>query len=180
MDREKWLTPIEMMAAEIYGYSYDNYENHLGIGNIRFDELMPKDVDTLERAQRENWEPSRTAQALEIPEERVAFFQDAYQEAKEIVEAPTLVQSYRRGVRFSIQHALEEGLEDKGSIERLVTQICYRTADFGFRLDMGGQRLSNHSAELRQGTKYDREYQQEKLRQTTQKLIKDKEDTEPD
>ena len=28
------------LAAELFNYSFDNYENHLGIGNARFDELI--------------------------------------------------------------------------------------------------------------------------------------------
>jgi hypothetical protein len=35
MDRYK------LLAAELFGYSYDNYEDHLGIGHIRFEKLMP-------------------------------------------------------------------------------------------------------------------------------------------
>ena len=42
----------QLLAAETFHYSYANYANHLGIGNIRFDKLMPDDVDTLERAER--------------------------------------------------------------------------------------------------------------------------------
>ena len=163
MNQECWLSRKKMLAAEVYGYSYANYEDHLGIGNLRFEKLMPDDVDILEKAEREGWGSSRLAEALDIPEERVAGFQRSYQEAKEIVDAPTAAESFRRGVRISIQYAIEEGLGDKGSIERLVTQICYRAADFGFRLDMEGRRLSDYSDELREETEYDHEYWQKEI-----------------
>ena len=163
MDQKRWLSRKKMLAAEIYGYSYANYEDHLGIGNIRFENLMPDDVDILDKAEREGWASSRLAKALDIPEERVAGFQRSYQEAKEIVDAPTAAESFRRGVRFSIQYAIEEGLGDKGSIERLVTQMCYRAADFAFRLDMEGKRLSDYSEKLREETEYDREYWQKEI-----------------
>lgn len=163
MRRKPWLSRKKMMAAEIFGYSYANYEDHLGIGHIRYEKMMPDSVDTLERAERGEWDASRLARALDIPEEKVALFQRLYREANEIVDAPTLAESFRRGVRCSIQYAVEEGLGDIGSIERLVTQICYRAADLGYRLDMEGQRLSDHSEELRQETDYDREYQQEQI-----------------
>lgn len=169
MRHEFRITRKQMLAADIFGYSYANYEDHLG--NIRFDRLMPSDVDTLERAEREGWNASRLAQALEIPEVRVASFQRTYREAKEILDAPTLAESFRRGVRFSIQHAVEQGLEDKGSIERLVTQICYRAADLGFRLDMEGQQLSEYADELRQDTEYDNEYRQEQIKREIQRTI---------
>jgi hypothetical protein len=170
MNRKRWLSRKKMMAAEIYGYSYDNYENHLGIGNIRYEKLMPDDVDTLERAEREGWDAPRLAQALDLPEERVASFQRSYQEAKEIVDAPTPAEAFRRGVRYSIQHAVEEGLEDKGSIERLATQIGYRTADLGFRLAMEGKQLLDYSEELRQETEYDTEYWDEIIRQRIEEI----------
>jgi hypothetical protein len=77
-----------------------------------------------------------------------------YREGKDIVEAPTLAESFRRGVRYSIQAALEEGLTDKASLERLTKQICYRAADLGFRLDTEGKRLADYSKELRRETPY--------------------------
>ena len=111
---------------------------------------MPDDVDILEKAEREKWDPSRLAQALGVPKESVAAIQRSYGEAKEIVDAPGPAESFRRGIRVSIQHAVEEGLEDRSSIESLVTQICYRAADLGFLLDMEGRRrLSDYSEELR-------------------------------
>jgi hypothetical protein len=35
---------IHLLAAEIFKYSYANYDNHLGI-NERFDRLMPHDAE---------------------------------------------------------------------------------------------------------------------------------------
>ncbi len=146
-----------MIAAELFGYSYAHYENHLGIGNVRFDKLMPDDVDIMKRSEQEGWHSSRLAQAIEISEEKVELWQRKYREAKEIVDAPTPAEAFRRGIRHSIQHAVEEGLKDKASIERLITQICYRAADFGFCLDMEKKQLSDYSEELREETEYDRE-----------------------
>ena len=107
MRRRRQLTRKKMLAAEIYGYSYDNYENHLGIGNIRFEKLMLDDVDILERAERDDWDSSPLAKAMDIPDENVASFQRLYREANEIVDAPTPVESFRSGVRCSIQYAIE-------------------------------------------------------------------------
>ena len=168
MYRRRQLTRKQTLAAEIHGYSYDNYENHLGIGNIRFEKLMPDDVDILERAEREGWDSSRLAKALDIPEENVASFRRLYRKAKEIADAPTPAEAFRRGVRHSIQYAVEEGLGDVGSIERLVTQICYRAADFGFCLDTQGQRVLDYSWDLRQENEYDREYRQAEIRRQMQ------------
>lgn len=65
------------------------------------------------------------------------------------MDAPTPAESFRRGVRYSIQDAIEEGLTDEGDIERLVTQICYRAADLAYLLDLEGDTLSDYSRELR-------------------------------
>lgn len=163
MNNEPRLTRKQMLAAELFGYSYANYEDHIGI-NVRFDRLMPDDVDTLEQAEREEWNAQRIAQALEIPTDRVAKYQRMFQEGREIIDTPSLAQSFRCAVRTSIQHATEAGLGDMGSIERLTTQICYRAADLAFRLDMNGERLSDYSEKLRIETEYDMEYQSRLIR----------------
>lgn len=144
----------QLLAAETFHYSYAHYADHLG-GNICFDKWMPDDVDTLERAEREGWDDTRLAQVLEVPKDRVEFWRASYQRAKDIVDAPTPAESFRRGVRYSIQDAVEEGLTDEGEIERLVTQICYRAADLAYLLDLGGERLSDYSGELRKESDFD-------------------------
>mgnify|MGYP000203291533 CR=1 FL=1 len=144
----------QLLAAETFHYSYAHYADRLGV-NIRFDELMPRDVDILERAEREGWDDARLAHALEVPEDQVEFWRDSYRRAKAIVDAPTPAESFRRGVRFSIQDAIEGGLTDERAIERLVTQICYRAADLAYLLDLRGERLSDYSLELRQESDFD-------------------------
>jgi len=146
---EEGMDRRQLLAAETFHYSYANYDNHLGIGNIRFDELMPDDVDTLERAEQEGWDDDRLAEALEIEEEHVAHWRRSYQRAKATVDAPTPAESFRRGVRFSVQDAVEEGLSDERQVEDLVVQICYRAADLAYLLNVGQERLSDYSAALR-------------------------------
>jgi hypothetical protein len=148
-DEEGGMNREQLLAAETFHYSYANYDNHLGIGNIRFDKLMPDDVDTLERAEQEDWDDARLAEALEVEQEHVARWRRSYQRAKSIVDAPTPAESFRHGVRFSIEDAVRDGLADEKQIEDLVTQICYRAADLAYLLDMGGERLSDYSRELR-------------------------------
>ena len=144
------LTPKQMLTADLYGYSYAHYAQHVEMGHERFTELMPADVDLLEQAEQEGWGVSRVAQALRMKEEEVSDWQRAYRESKDIADAPTPAEAFRRGVRSSIQRALEEGLAGENAIEGLVTQVCYRAADLGFRLDMEGSRLSVYSEELRE------------------------------
>ena len=55
------MTREQLLAAEIFSYSFDNYANHLGIGNVRFDRLMPETVRRLARAEAEGWDDQRLA-----------------------------------------------------------------------------------------------------------------------
>jgi hypothetical protein len=157
-----------MLAAEIFGYSYVHYWDHLLVGNARFLTLMPDDVDALAQAEVEGWDPARIAQALDVPENVVTGYQNGYREAVQIVDAPTPAEAFRRGVYYSIQHAIQEGLDQEGAVERLVTQIGYRAADLAFRLDMEGSRLSDYEEQLKEETDYDREHWRERLRRRSE------------
>ena len=118
---------------------------------------MPEQIDRLEDAEQEGWDDARLATALEVEVDKVEFWRESYRRAKEIVDAPTAAESFRRGVRYSIQDAVEEGLADKEAIEQLVTQICYRAADLAYMLDMEAEILSRYSRELRRSSDADLE-----------------------
>lgn len=158
MDREK------ILAAETFSYSYANYANHLGIGHVRFEELMPQDVRILEQAEQEGWPIEKLAQALECNEDIAERFRVSYIRAKDIVDAPNAAESFRRGVRYSILNAVEEGLNGEAEIERLVTQICYRAADLAYLLDQEDRELSHYSKDLRETTKFDQDHLTQSLR----------------
>ncbi|MBO0799150.1 MAG: hypothetical protein J2P31_10055 [Blastocatellia bacterium] len=53
------ITRKHLLAAELFNYSYANYEDHLGIGNLRFEKYMPETFDILDRAINEGWTDSR-------------------------------------------------------------------------------------------------------------------------
>jgi hypothetical protein len=139
----------QLLAAEIFGYSFANYADHLGIGHMRYERLMPEDAKTLETAEREGWPATKIAAALEVDVERAEELLEAFKRAREVVDAENPAEAFRNGMRFSIWHALEEGLRDPESIEKLVTQICYRAADLAFLLDRAGKTLSQYSRHLR-------------------------------
>ena len=138
-----------LLAAETFAYSYANYKDHLDVHNIRFTKMMPRDVVTLEKAEREDWSLEELAEALELEVQHARHLRRAYQEARHIVEAPTPAEAFRRGVRCSIEHALEQGLDDQEAIEKLVVQICYRAADLAYLLESEGDVLSRYSRALR-------------------------------
>jgi hypothetical protein len=143
------MTREQLLAAEIYGYSFANYQDHLGIGNVRYDQLMPEEVRTLEQAANENWPSSRIAEVLDVDIDEAEQLTVAFDRARQIVDAENPAEMFRNAVRFSIRGAFTEGLHDEESIEELVTQICYRAADLAFVLQQRGEQLSRYSRHLR-------------------------------
>lgn len=136
-----------LLAAEVYAYSYAHYQDRLG--NPRFSRLMPQDMDVLEKAELGGWPLKRLAKALECSEDEAEHARQAFQRAREVVDAPNPAESFRRGVRQSIEYALEKGLRTPEEVEALVVQVCYRAADLGFLLDQEGSTLSDYSRLLR-------------------------------
>ena len=139
---------IHLLAAEIFRYSYANYDDHLGI-NERFDRLMPRDAEILEIALKEEWPLDKVAHELEVSAEVARKYLIAVKEALEVVDAENPAESFRNAVRQSIKSALEDGLDSPEAIETLVIQICYRAADLGLLLDKKGHHLSQYSRHLR-------------------------------
>lgn len=140
---------LKLLAAEIYGYSFANYEDHLGIGNERYERLMPQTAETLETAEREGWSASKIAEELDVDVEQAEQLLEAFERARDIVDAENPAEAFRHGVRFSIMDALDDGLHGPEAIEKLVTQICFRAADLAVLLEQEGEPLSRYSRPLR-------------------------------
>jgi hypothetical protein len=153
----------QLLAAELYGYSYANYQDHLGIGNIRYDKLMPDAARTLERAVTENWPLERVGHELQLDEGEAEQALRSFRQARDVVDAENAAESFRWAVRQAIEHAVAEGLKDENSVEQLVTQICYRAADLGFLLKRERKPLSRYSRHLRRepGVEYGEGYFEE-------------------
>jgi len=154
------LDRYHLLAAEIFGYSFDNYRNHLGIDNIRYEQIMPDDARLLERAVTENWSAARVAKAMceatptlpglpALTEKQCQNLLDACRNALHVLDAGTPAESFRNAVRLCIQRALEKGLSDPESVEALVTQICFRASDLSVLLEQNGESLSQYSDDLR-------------------------------
>ena len=143
MEREK------LLAAEIFGYSFAKYKDHLGVGHVRYERLMPEKVRIIERAIREDWPRDRLANKLKVSLEDAEGFIEDFERARLIVDADNPAESFRNAVRFSIRDALEVGLASPEAVEALVTQICFRAADLAFLLKMRGEPLFRYSRHLR-------------------------------
>lgn len=139
-----------LLAAETFNYSYNKYADKLEVRAERFTKLMPKSIDILEKAEKENWTLEQLAHSLKVDTEKAEFLRSGYEMAKDIIDTPSPAESFRRGVRHSIRYAMSEGLESDMDIEILVAQICYRAADLSYLLDLRNQNLSEYSEELRE------------------------------
>jgi hypothetical protein len=142
------MNRTQLLAAELFKYSYANYQDHLGV-NERFDRLMPQTAETLETAEREEWPTEMLARKLDVEIEQAEDLLQRLQDARSVVDAENPADAFRSGVRQSIRLALDLGLEDTGAIEKLVMQICYRAADLAYLLKLEGSSLSRYSRHLR-------------------------------
>ena len=140
---------LKLLAEEIFGYSFANYEEHLGIGNVRYERLMPETAQMLETAEREEWSISKIANELDVDMERAEQLLESFVRARDVVDAENPAEAFRHGVRSSIMDEIEKGLEGPEAIESLVTQICYRVADLAVLLEQEGASLSRYSRHLR-------------------------------
>jgi len=140
---------LQLLAAELFGYSFANYEEHLGIGNERYERLMPETAETLETAEHEGWSAFKIAEELDVDVERAEQLLVAFERARDVVDAENPAEAFRHGVRFAIMDALDDGLDGPEALENLVTQICFRAADLAVLLEQVGEPLSRYSRHLR-------------------------------
>ncbi len=146
---DKEMSRQQLLAAEIFGYSYANYINHLDIGNVRFDSMMPQDAATLEQAVTENWDLERVARALDVDTDNAAALVNAARDAIDVVDAENPAEAFRNSVRQLLRRAATEGLDSDEAIEQLVIQICYRVSDLSCLLKRDGNQLSRYSRHFR-------------------------------
>ncbi len=156
------LKRIHLLAAEIFSYSYDNYDDHVGV-NERFDRIMPDMAGALEKAVNQNWPKKKVAQAIDVPEKDVDMWLGKTRDALRIVDAADPAELFRNGVRQSLKNALENGFQSDEDREKLVTQICYRVADLSLLLKQEGDQLFQYSRHLRKepGVEYEDGYFEE-------------------
>ncbi len=137
------------IAAEMYSYSYDEYQRKLSSGNTRFTKYMPESVEIIEKAIEENWDHKKIAKVLEIDLENVSEWITSFLYAKEIVDSKHAGEAFRNGVKRSVLFAVEVGLDSEEKINELIEQICYRAADFGYLLKKEKKQMDDYSEYLR-------------------------------
>lgn len=143
------MTRLQLLAAEIFSYSFANYASHLGIGHVRFEQLMPNAARQLERAEKEGWTDARLAQALDVELAEVPLWRKRFRDAVEVVDAPNPAEAFRNAVRQALEFEFAPGPAGDAKIESAVKQVCYRAADLAFLLQQNGATLAQYSAALR-------------------------------
>ena len=146
---DKVLNRNQFLTAEIFAYSYANYADHLGIGNERFENLMPNDAATLELAVNEKWEISRLAKVLGIDSDTASSLIASTKDALKIVDAKNPAIAFREAITQLVTKTSEEGLNSDDAVRNLVTQVCYRVSDLAHLLAAEGTDLMSHCKELR-------------------------------
>jgi len=143
------MTRDQLLAAEIFTYSFANYADHLGIGHLRFEKYMPATARTLEQAEKEGWSDERLGKAIKIEVSEVSEWRRRYRDAVEVVDAKSPAEAFRHAVRQALTFEFRKNQIGDAEIESAVQQICYRAADLSYLLDQSNKRLSDYSEELR-------------------------------
>jgi hypothetical protein len=143
------MTRYQLLAAEIFSYSFAKYAGHLGIDHLRFEKFMPDAARNLERAEQEGWSDERLAGALEVDLKDVPMWRKRFRDAVEVVDASNPAEAFRNAVRQSLVFEFEQGAAGDAKIESAVKQICYRAADLAFLLEQSGAKLADYSENLR-------------------------------
>lgn len=141
---------IQLLAAELYSYSFQNYKNHLGIGNVRFDEWMPRDARATERAFKEGWKAGQLAREIDTEPEHAQILLDRFEDAVEIVDAEKTSGALRNALRQSFEDILADCSVPPEKMEELIEQACYRVSDFLFLLEAREESIQKASDQLRE------------------------------
>jgi len=143
------MNRVHYLAAEMHGYSYEHYQEKLEMRHIRFTKHMPDYVKVMELAEKEQWSDEMLADKLEVDLDKVGDYKKSFILAKRIVDSENSAKSYIEGIKASVKIAVDSGITDEQDINNLVSQILYRTVDFGFLLKNDKKELHQYSRILK-------------------------------
>jgi len=142
------MTRDQLIAAEMFAYSFENYESHLVSGHPRFEVQMPNTVRALESAENENWTDQCLAEVIEIDISKISQWRKRFRDAAEVIDAPNPATAFRNAVRQVLTNELARHQLGDAELESAVMQICIRVADLSYLLDKSNNKLSDYSNEL--------------------------------
>jgi len=144
----------QYLAVEMYGYSYDYYQDKVDIRHERFTKYMPEDIRILEKSLDEGIADAELAKRLEIPVEDIDNFKKAYYRAKYVVDTKNAGEAFKNSLRLTLKNHIDQEAFNEESIEALVEQILYRTTDFAYLLRNENKTISDYSPDFRYGDLY--------------------------
>ena len=143
------MNRVQYLAAEVFGYSYDHYQEKVEMRHIRFTKYMPNTIRQLEKAESDSISDIKLAEIVEIDVDKIKGLKEAFENAKRIVDTKNAGVSFENGVRASVKNFMEKENIQGVNVENLVEQIFYRAADLGFLLKEENKELSDYSEMLR-------------------------------
>lgn len=124
----------DYISAEMYGYSYEKYQDKIDVQNRRFTHIMPSTVKLLEQAIKESWIDEKIARKLEIEIDKVNDFKESYRRAIKIVDENTAYLKFEAGIKDTINTVLKDHEITDELKEALIEQLLYRARDYSFLL----------------------------------------------
>ncbi len=124
----------DYIAAELYGYSYEHYQDKIDVHSRRFTYEMPSDAKLLEQAINESWTEEKIAEKLGIELDRVNDFKEAFHRAVKIVDSGSAYSKFEAGIRNTIDVVLEDHEIEKELKAFLIEQLLYQARDYEFLL----------------------------------------------
>lgn len=143
----------KLLAAELLGCTYASYQAQVGVGNPKYDRLMPRHARTLDQARQQNWPLEQVAHKLDIDAQQAKVDLEKFDAAKKVVDAPNPAEAFREAVR----QLLQPMCADSKKLDELVCKVCFRASDMGVLLEHRGETLNRYSLHLRRdpGMPYD-------------------------
>lgn len=124
----------DYLAAELFGYSYQHYQEKLDIHHIRFYKYMPNMVRALETGIKESWSNEKIAAKMGIEKEQVNEFKEDYFRIISIVDNNSTFKMFEEGIKATIETVFEGHTLSEEIKEQLIDQLMYRAKDFQFVL----------------------------------------------
>ena len=124
----------DYLSAEMFGYSYEHYQEKIDIGNKRFTRYMPSQVKLLEKGLKELWPNERISYEIEIDIKEVDEYKISFGRALMIVDQKNTTSKFVAGIKDTFDVVLENEKISEAAKELLLEQLLYRAKDYEFVL----------------------------------------------
>lgn len=143
------MNRVDLIAAEVFGYSFDHYQDRIDIRNKRFTKYMPDDIILIEKSISKGKSNKDLAKALKISEEKVEQYKSKYFNAIKVVDSKNAGESYKEGLKITLENFIKRNKLNEQNIDELIQEILYRTTDFAYLLRKENKSISDYSHAFR-------------------------------